>query len=268
MENLVVIRGGGDIATGIAYRLARAGFPVIILETNQPTMVRRTVSFAQAIYDEEINIEGIIAKKVDHPQQALKIIENKNISLLVDPKGQYISKLHPMILIDAILAKKNIGTTINMAPVVIGVGPGFYAGKDVHAVVETMRGHFLGKVILKGQAISNTGTPGDIGGYTTQRVLRAPKAGTFQSIKNIGDIVEKNDIVAQIDHHPIYASISGVLRGLLQDGLKVTPGFKIGDIDPRAEVKHCYSISDKARSVGGGVLEAILYLKNNKKNLL
>ncbi len=259
-----MLRGGGDIASGIAYRLVRSGFPIMILETKQPTMVRRTVSFAQGIYDGEINIEGITGKKVGTPQQALEILDGQTIPLLVDPRGEFISQLKPMVVVDAILAKKNIGTTIDMAPIVIGVGPGFKAGEDVHAVVETKRGHYLGRVILQGQAIANTGIPGDIGGYTTERVLRAPKEGIFYAIRKIGDRVQKGDVVAKVEEDIVYATISGVLRGILQGGIQVTLGFKIGDIDPRAEVEHCYTISDKARAVGGGVLEALLYLKNKR----
>ncbi|WP_213818570.1 selenium-dependent molybdenum cofactor biosynthesis protein YqeB [Garciella nitratireducens] len=262
MKNLIVLRGGGDIASGIAHRLVRSGFPVIILETDQPTMVRRTVSFAQGIYDGEMVVEGITGKKVNTTKEALQIMDKSTIPLLIDPKAECISDLRPTVVVDAILAKKNIGTTIDMAPIVIGVGPGFYVGKDVHAVIETKRGHDLGRVLLQGQAIADTGIPGNIGGYTIERVLRAPKKGIFYAIKKIGDQVQKGEAVAKIDGEIVYASISGVLRGLLQNGILVSSGFKIGDIDPRAEVKHCYTISDKARSIGGGVLEALLYLKN------
>ncbi|SJZ76584.1 selenium-dependent molybdenum cofactor biosynthesis protein YqeB [Garciella nitratireducens] len=262
MKNLIVLRGGGDIASGIAHRLVRSGFPVIILETDQPTMVRRTVSFAQGIYDGEMMVEGITGKKVNTTKEALQIMDKSTIPLLIDPKAECISDLRPTVVVDAILAKKNIGTTIDMAPIVIGVGPGFYVGKDVHAVIETKRGHDLGRVLLQGQAIADTGIPGNIGGYTIERVLRAPKKGIFYAIKKIGDQVQKGEAVAKIDGEIVYASISGVLRGLLQNGILVSSGFKIGDIDPRAEVKHCYTISDKARSIGGGVLEALLYLKN------
>ncbi|RBP44064.1 selenium-dependent molybdenum cofactor biosynthesis protein YqeB [Garciella nitratireducens] len=262
MKNLIVLRGGGDIASGIAHRLVRSGFLVIILETDQPTMVRRTVSFAQGIYDGEMMVEGITGKKVNTTKEALQIMDKSTIPLLIDPKAECISDLRPTVVVDAILAKKNIGTTIDMAPIVIGVGPGFYVGKDVHAVIETKRGHDLGRVLLQGQAIADTGIPGNIGGYTIERVLRAPKKGIFYAIKKIGDQVQKGEAVAKIDGEIVYASISGVLRGLLQNGILVSSGLKIGDIDPRAEVKHCYTISDKARSIGGGVLEALLYLKN------
>lgn len=259
MNKLVVVRGGGDIASGVSYRLVKAGFPVVILETSMPTMVRRTVSFAQAVYDNESAIEGIRCKKVEDVQAALDIIDDQTIPLLIDPKGERIKELKPMALVDAILAKKNLGTTMDMAPIVIGLGPGFTVGKDVHAVIETKRGHFLGRALYEGQAIPNTGVPGEVGGYGIERVLRAPCNGAFKSVKRIGDIVQKGEVVAMVGEEPIEAAISGVLRGLLQDGLEVTPGFKVGDIDPRAEVEHCFSISDKALSVAGGVLEALLH---------
>lgn len=264
MEKRIVLRGGGDIASGIAYRLVRSGYKVILLEVSKPTMVRRTVSFAQAIYDKEMTIEGMTARLVESAEEALEVLEEKKVPILIDPKGESIKKLKPIAVVDAILAKKNLGTNRDLAPIVIGVGPGFTAGEDVHGVVETMRGHYLGKVILEGQAIPNTGSPGDIGGFTTERVLRPINAGEFKAIKKIGDIVKKGDVVAKVEDQPVQATIDGVLRGLLQDGIYVTPGFKIGDIDPRAEVNHCFTISDKARAVGGGVLEALLLLESRR----
>jgi xanthine dehydrogenase accessory factor len=238
-----------------------AGFPVVILEVEKPTMVRRTVSFAQAIYDGEMIIEGIKAKLAKSPEDAIDMIDQEILPILIDPKGESIEKLKPLAIVDAILAKKNLGTHKDMASIVIGVGPGFTAGEDVHAVIETMRGHFLGRVILKGQAIPNTGVPGEIGGHDIDRVLRAPIEGEFKATRKIGDIVKKGEIVAYVGEKPVPATISGVLRGLLQDGLAVTPGYKIGDIDARDVAEHCLTISDKARSVGGGVLEALLYLQ-------
>ncbi len=258
MNKMVVVRGGGDIASGVSYRLLRSGFPVVILEISKPTMVRRTVSFAQAVYDSSVIIEGINCQRVNRVEEALEIINERTIPLLIDPKGKSIKLLKPHVVIDGILAKKNLGTTIDMAPIVIGLGPGFTAGQDVHAVIETQRGHYLGRVIDEGHAIYNTGVPGEIGGYSVERVLRAPCSGVFKPHRRIGDLVQRGDLIASVDKKPLYASISGVLRGLLQEDLEVTPGYKVGDIDPRAEVKYCFSISDKALSIGGGVLEAIL----------
>ncbi len=227
-------------------------------------MIRRTVSFSQAVYDKEMEIEGLTSILVQDTKEALKVLKDGKIPLLIDPKGESIKELKPLAVIDAILAKENLGTNRDMAPIVIGVGPGFTAGEDVDAVVETMRGHYLGRVILEGQAIPNTGSPGDIGGFTTERVLQSTNAGVFKAVKKIGDLVSKGDIVAQVGDQPVQATINGVLRGLLQDGIHVTPGFKIADIDPRSEVNHCFTISDKARAVGGGVLEALLHLESRK----
>lgn len=258
MNKLVLVRGGGDIASGVSYRLMRSGFSIVILEISKPTMVRRTVSFAQAIYDNRVTIEGITCQRASSVEEALEIMDKKTIPLLIDPEGENIKHLNPHVVIDGILAKKNLGTTMYMAPIVIGLGPGFTAGQDVHAVIETQRGHYLGRVIDEGKAIANTGIPGNIGGYSRERVLRAPCSGRFKPHRRIGDLVKKGDLIANVDNMSINATISGVLRGLLQEGLEVTPGYKVGDIDPRAEVHHCFSISDKALSIGGGVLEAIL----------
>jgi xanthine dehydrogenase accessory factor len=259
MQQLVVVKGAGDIASGIAHRLFRSGFRVIMTELAQPTVIRRTAAFAQAVFTGRAIVEGIEAVKVEQTD-ALATVARGKIAVVVDPLGQTVSCLKPWAVVDAILAKKNTGTALNDAAVVIGVGPGFVAGQDVQLVVETMRGHYLGRVIEKGTALPNTGQPGEIGGYTTQRVLRAPCSGLFTAVRSIADSVSAGDIVATVGKEPVKAGISGVLRGLLQDGLAVNDGMKIGDIDPRCVPEHCFSVSDKARAIGGGVLESLLYM--------
>lgn len=256
---LVVIRGAGDIATGIGHRLYKSGFDIIFLEKEDPSMVRRKVSFSEVVYENEITIEGVKGKISNSRKESLELIKKGIIPVMIDDKGDYIKKFNPKIVVDAILAKKNIGTTKNMADIVIGVGPGFEAGEDVHTVVETKRGHMLGKVIYKGKPEPNTGIPGNIGGFTEERVLRAKEEGNINVIKDIGSLVEKGEIVAIIGEEKVEAKISGVIRGMIKDNYKVHKGMKIGDIDPRGEEKYCYLISDKARAVAGGVLEAILY---------
>ena len=259
MKRLVVIKGGGDIATGIAHRLFRSGFDIVMTELDKPTVIRRTVAFAEAVYTGTASVEGVEARlaKVEDIDEMLAL---GKIPVIVDPKARLGPLLKPWALVDAILAKKNTGTSITDAGVVFGIGPGFTAGQDVHAVVETMRGHDLGRVITNGMALPNTGVPGNIGGYTCERVIKAPSEGLFQSQRKIGDIVSKNDIVAYVDKTPVTAKISGVLRGMLRDGLTVYAGMKVGDVDPRCRREHCFSISDKALAVGGGTLEALLWL--------
>lgn len=259
MRKIIVVKSGGDIATGIAHRLFRSGFLVVITEIAQPTVIRRTVAFAEAAYAGTVSIEGVIAKRT--AQHDIKnCLDHGIVPLVIDPHATCIADLKPWAVVDAILAKKNTGTSKQDASLVVGVGPGFTAGQDVHAVVETMRGHDLGRVITTGSAHPNTGIPGLIGGYTTERVLRAPAAGIFQGISKIGELVAPGDIVARVDHEPVYATIGGILRGLLHDGLQVEKGMKVGDVDPRCQPEHCLTISDKARAVGGGVLEALLWL--------
>ncbi len=243
---IVLIKGAGDLATGIAYRLKKSGFDIVMTEIDNPTTVRRTVAFSQAIFDNEIEIEGIKGIKVNNINEIHKEIKKGNI-------------------VDAIIAKKNLGTSINDAPIVIGVGPGFEAKKDCHLVIETKRGHYLGKVIEEGSAIPNTGIPGNIGGYTKERIIRASSNGKIKPVVKIGDYVKKGEVVAYIDDVEVLAEIDGIVRGMLQEGIEVFKGMKSGDIDPRCEKDHCFTISDKARSIGGGVLEAIMYM--NSKNL-
>ncbi len=257
---LVVVKGGGDLGTGVAHRLHRAGMKVVVIEVAQPTVIRRAVAFASAVYEGEVEIEGVVARRAEDASQALDLLEKGAIPVVIDPTASLVERLKPLVLVDAIVAKRNIGTNIDDAPVVIALGPGFTAGLDAHAVIETQRGHHLGRVILEGSAQPDTGLPGAVMGYTTGRVLHAPVTGVFQSVRRIGERVVEGQIVAYVDDAPVRAGISGVLRGLLADGLTVRKGMKIGDIDPRGIVEHCFAISDKARAVGGGVLEAILYL--------
>ena len=257
---LVVIRGAGDIATGIALRLWRAHMQIVMTDMEWPTAIRRTVCFSQAVIYGETTVEDVTARRAETPQKALEILKSGTIPVLADPEGTCIPMLQPDAVVDAILAKKNLGTRITDAPVVIGVGPGFIAGEDCHAVVETMRGHYLGRVIHEGPAIPNTGIPGLIGGFAGERVLRAPADGVFRQLLDIGAQVKQGDIAATVNGEPMVCTLDGVLRGILADGTPVFKGMKAGDIDPRCKIEHCYCASDKALAVGGGVLEAILDL--------
>ena len=257
---LVVIRGAGDIATGIALRLWRAGIRVVMTDLERPTAIRRTVAFSQAVVHGETVVEDVAARRADSPAQALELLEDGVIPVLADPEGACVPVLRPAAVVDAILAKRNLGTRMSDAPVVVGVGPGFTAGADCHAVVETMRGHDLGRVIYKGSAQPNTGIPGLIGGFAGERVLRAPADGVFHQILDIGAQVKQGDIAAEVDGVPLLCTLDGVLRGILPEGTPVFKGMKAGDIDPRCKIEHCYLASDKALAVGGGVLEAILSL--------
>lgn len=262
---LVLIKGAGDLASGIAVRLYNCGFKIVMTEISSPMSIRRKVCFSQAIYDGEVKVEGIVAKKVNTIQDIKLCHTNNEIPVMVDPECDIKNQLCPDVLVDAILAKKNLGTSISDAGIVIGVGPGFTARSDFsgdcHAVVETMRGHDLGRVIYKGAAIPNTNIPGLIGGFAGERVLRAPIDGIFKPIREIGDIVSEGEIVAYVNSEPVKTTISGVLRGILSEGVNVYKGLKSGDVDPRANIDSCFTVSDKARAVAGGVLEAILHLK-------
>jgi xanthine dehydrogenase accessory factor len=256
---VILIRGAGEMASGVAHRLHQSHFNVCLTEIPKPLAVRREVSFCEAIYDGEKEVEGVRAKLVSTPEELTAAWEREEIPLVIDPDTKKTMDIvEPDVLIDAIMAKKNLGTKINDAPLVIGLGPGFTAGKDVHLVVETNRGHNLGKVIFEGGAEPDTGIPGEIGGYTVERVLWSVKEGTFRSERRIGDRVNKGTVVAVVDDFPVIAKIDGVLRGLLRDGVQIKKGTKVGDIDPRGKKELCFAISEKARAIGGGVLEAIL----------
>ena len=269
---LIICRGGGDLATGIVHRLFRAGFQVLVLETDSPAAIRRQVSFSEAVYDGTATVEGVTAERIASANRASvnHVLEEGRVPLLVDPEGSSIPLLKPDIVVDAIIAKKNLGTAKEMAPLVIGVGPGFTAGEDVDLVVESMRGHNLARIFTTGSALPNTGIPGNIGGFTKERVLHAEAAGYMKNIRQIGDIVEKGEEIARIyekmtedgtfsgSYVSVEASISGIIRGLIREGYHFQKGFKIADIDPReSELANCFTISDKARSIGGSVLEAV-----------
>ena len=256
---LILVKGAGDLATGTAVRLYRAGFQVVMTDVAQPTAVRRTVAFSQCIYDGQITVEGITARKAENRDQVRDILAAGEIPVLVDPQASILPQLPFMAVVDAILAKKNLGTTISDAPIVLALGPGFTAGADCHGVIETQRGHDLGRLILEGTAIPNTGVPGDVGGYTTERIIRAPADGPFEPVAQIGQQVNLGDVVAKVNGIPVTAQLTGIVRGMLPAGIPVTAGMKSGDIDPRCEVRHCFTVSDKARAIGGGVLEGILY---------
>lgn len=262
---LIMIRGAGDIATGAAVRLFRAGFDIVLTEIDKPTAIRRSVSFSEAVYNRNAFVEGIECVLVATEEEVAATIKAKKIPLIIDADAKMAQFIKPDILVDAILAKCNLGTNIHMANIVVALGPGFEAGVDCHAVIETMRGHDLGRVYYEGCTIPNTGIPGDIAGYTERRVLRAPCDGVFHSDKHIGDKVSVGEVIAYASETEIFASINGVLRGVLPNGITVYRGMKCGDIDPRGVEKHCFSVSDKARSVGGGVLEAICCLLNKNK---
>jgi len=277
-RQLVLIKGAGDLATGVGHRLYRAGFKVVMTEQERSSVIRRPVSFARAVFEKEAVVEGVRALKVtgfvsgsEEPggNQKEKEVVNYIFSLLdrglvpvvVDPNLQIIPYLKLGVFVEGTLSKKNTGVSPDLAPLVIALGPGYHAGRDVHAVVETRRGHDLGRVIYSGKAIPNDGLPGSVSGYSTERLLRAPGAGRFKGEVKIGDLVKAGQVVGFTGNEAVKAEIGGIVRGLIQDGLEVRPGMKIGDIDPRGKREYCFTISDKARSVGGGVLEAILALE-------
>lgn len=303
---LIICRGAGDLATGIIHRLHRAGHRVIALETDYPAAIRRQVSFCEAVYDGSAVVEGVTARLVpaladaetdtetysgENDTPAAHIVSEKwdssaieavleagEVPLLIDQKGESIALLKPDVVVDAIIAKKNLGTTIDMAPLVIGVGPGFTAGQDVHLVIESMRGHNLARIIIDGMAQPNTGVPGNIAGFTSERVIHAPAAGYIHDVRKIGDIVQKGDEIARIypdkesydnalsEYVPVNATITGIIRGLIREGYYFRKGFKIADIDPReSEITNCFTISDKARSIAGSVLEAVSAFEHGVK---
>lgn len=261
---LILIRGAGDLASGVAHRLIRSGFSVVMTDTEQPTTVRCTVAYSRAIYAGETTLEGVRGRLAHSPEEALAITRRGEAAVLVDPDMDCLGKLRPDALVDAVIAKYNMGTTIQDAPIVIALGPGFTAGEDCHAVVETKRGHTLGSVIYHGSAIPNTGVPGNVGGFTSERILRSPCDGVFQPVVSIGSMVHKGDVAATVNGEPVLSNLDGVVRGLLPAGTPVTKGLKSGDVDPRGIREYCYTISDKARAIAGGVLEAILHLHHEK----
>lgn len=262
-REVIALRGGGDIATGVAQKLHRAGFFVVILEAPQPTAIRRTVALSEAVYSGRATVEDLTARLVATPEACEGAWGAGEIPVLVDPAGESLGALGPQGLVDAILAKDNLGTHPKMAPVVIALGPGFSAPRDAHAVVETMRGHHLGRVYFAGAALPNTGLPGVIGGQGALRVLRAPCGGSVRHHCAIGDLVEEGQPVFSVGNQTVTAPFPGLVRGLIREGLTLPRGMKTADIDPRPD-SDWKSISDKARCVGGGVLEAYLYLRRKQ----
>ena len=273
-KDLIVVRGAGDLATGTIHRLKKAGFRLLVLEAEHPAAIRRQVALSEAVYAGSARVEDVEAVRMDVDlaekknrkelleQEMERIWKKDGVPVLVDPAGLSIAALRPAVVVDAILAKKNLGTTKEMAPLVIALGPGFTAGEDVDVVIETKRGHNLGRVIRSGSAVPNTGIPGIIGGYGKERVMHAQAEGILRNAASIGDIVEAGSVIAEIETEngmvPVEASLSGLLRGLIRDGYPVTKGFKIADIDPRKEeLQNCFTISDKARCIAGSVLEVI-----------
>lgn len=254
----ICVKGGGDIASGVAWRLHQCGFRVLITEIPRPMAVRRKVAFCEAVYDGHAEVEEVEALLILEANDSRQVWEQGKIPLLVDPECEVAKMIQPDVIVDAILAKKNTGTRISDAPLVIALGPGFEAGRDAHFVVETNRGHYLGRLLTEGSAEPNTGVPGPVAGISTDRVLRAPGRGIWQSEAEIGDVVRKGDMVGSVDGQPVNALINGVLRGMIRPGIPVTEGLKIGDIDPRGVKEHCYTISEKALAISGGVLEGIL----------
>ncbi len=262
-EIIIAVKGAGEMASALAWRLYMSNFrKIIMLETDYPLAVRREVSFCEAVHEGGKVVEKVRAVRVQNPDGIKPCWENNEIAVLVDPQWQVLNTVKPEVVIDGILAKKNLGTHTSEAPLVLGLGPGFCAGKDVHLVIETNRGHNLGRLITSGEAEPNTGTPGAIGGFAEDRVLRAPGAGKFQSPRNIGEGVKKDEILGFVAGVEVRAGIAGVLRGLIRPNSQVTKGLKIGDIDPRGDASYCFTISDKARAIGGSVLEAILRFYN------
>ena len=263
----VLLRGGGDLASGVALRMHRIGIKVVILELSQPLSVRRKVSFSEAVYDGKAVVEGITARVVESANQCLSVIDQGEIPVLVDPQANSIKVIEPVVVVDARMMKHTPDISIEAAPIVVGLGPGFIAGKNCHAVIETKRGHTLGRVIWKGKPHPNTGVPGKIGNQSTERVLRAPTHGVINTFSEIGDIVHEGQVVGEINHHPIEVPISGVLRGLLRSGIPVSKGLKIGDIDPRSDPSYCFLVSEKSLAIAGGVLEAILSRDDIRRQL-
>jgi xanthine dehydrogenase accessory factor len=264
-NTLILLKGSGDLGTGVAWRLHKAGFPVVITELAQPLVVRRTVAFASAVYDGAITVEGVTAQRANSVEHARELLAAKIIPVLIDPETRAREFFSPRVFVDAVMAKRNTGTRITDAPFVLALGPGFTPGADCHAVIETSRGHNLGRVWWNRAAEPNTGTPGEIAGKSAERVVRAPIAGQIAGIVKIGERVRAGQIVAYVNGAAVTCALDGILRGLVHDGLTVQAGVKIGDVDPRADREACFSISDKALAIGGAALEAVLSWMNQSQ---
>ncbi|KAA3647133.1 MAG: EF2563 family selenium-dependent molybdenum hydroxylase system protein [Chloroflexi bacterium] len=258
MPSIVLIRGGGDLASGVALRLHRADIQVLITELFEPLVVRRSVAFAEAVFSGKVEVEGVSGYLAENLEHAQDILGRGDIPVRIDPEGESLELLKPLVVVDARMTKKAPETDMDIAPLVIGLGPGFSAGEDCHAVVETKRGHSLGRVIWKGSAEENTGVPGSVQKYNVDRVLRAPAEGELIAHAEIGDSLKEGTSIAQVNGQMVKAPFEGVLRGLLYPGIQVTKGLKIGDLDPRNDVSYTRRVSDKALAIGGGVLEAML----------
>lgn len=256
--SIVYLRGGGELASGIALRLWRCGFKVVVTELSQPLAVRRLVSFAQAVFVGEVMIEGVKGRLADDLEDAFRLLHQGVVPVLVDPDAKTLEAFNPQVMVDARMTKQPPDKGINSAPLVIGAGPGFIVGENCHAVVETKRGHFLGHVYWSGSAEPDTGLPEPVSNYGEERVLRAPADGVIHNCVELGSKVQAGTIVAEVNGKPITAKFSGILRGLLHEGIYVKTGLKVGDVDPRMDERHCYYVSDKALAIGGGVLEGIL----------
>lgn len=265
---LVLVRGGGDLASGVAYRLTVAGFPVILTELPIPLLIRRKACYGAAVFEGQVTVDGLTAQRIDSPSDALATLEEGRLPVLVDATDDAQTDLDPAVLVDGRMAKTNLGTQKDNAPLVIGLGPGFTASLDCHAVVETNRGHNLGRVIWQGSPEPDTKTPGLIGTQRARRVLRAPAEGHVTGHANIGALLEEGQLIASINGHDIHAPFRGALRGLIHPSVAVTAGLKIGDVDPRANPAYCDTISDKALAIGGGVLEAILASQTIRERLI
>lgn len=258
LDLLVVIKGAGEMASGVAWRLANAGFRVLMTERAEPLAVRRGTSYCEAVLQGRYTVEGREAVLILGPEQALPTWRSGRLPVLVDPDLRCLEALRPQVLVEATVSKHNTGLRPDLAPLVIALGPGYLAGVDCHYVVETNRGHDLGRIIERGSAAPNTGIPGTIAGYNRERVLRAPVAGVFETPLPLGARVTAGQLVASVDGQPIRVEIAGALRGLLRSGVRVEAGCKVGDVDPRDNPEQAFTISDKARALGGAVLEAIL----------
>lgn len=263
LQDIVIVRGGGDLATGVVQKFFRAGIKVLILEIPRPTAIRRTVSLSRAVFDGTAKVEDITARLIENPHDCAEIWDNGEIPVLVDPNADSIGILKPHGVVDAIIAKKNLGTHAKMAPVVIALGPGFTAPADAHAVVETMRGHDLGRLIFDGSALPDTKIPGAVAGRAAERVLRAPCDGIMENLRDIGDIVNEGEILFLVAGKAVAAPFSGVLRGIIANGISVSAGLKVADVDPRLDID-CGTISDKARCLGGAALEAYFYCRRQQ----
>ncbi len=258
MENrpLALIKGAGDLASGVALCLIRAGYSVAMTETARPTVVRRTVAFADAVYEGCARVEGVDGVLANDQESVAELLSRGLLPVIVDPDARILHQLNPDLLVDAIMAKRNLGTRVTDAPAVVALGPGFLAGRDAHAVIETMRGPTLGQVIMRGEALPNTGIPAERSGFGMERVLRSPREGVFVPLRQIGDRVQKGEMVGLVGDSPVVSRLDGVIRGMLREGLRVTIGFKLGDVDPEATLRDCYLVSDKAFAIGSGVLRA------------